>query len=109
MVREATIISDRDKGRLQVEAVLGPEMVVAWCCNHMMVNFTEKFGRGWKDAFWTIPRAQTEEDICGELEKLRGDKVEAADWLELPLLKSGVLGAFLVAATATTQATLLRA
>ncbi len=39
-------MSDRDKGLLKAEEVLGNRVVKAYCCHHLKENFVMKFGRG---------------------------------------------------------------
>lgn len=79
---ECTFVSDRDKGLLEAEAVLGPRMVTAWCCYHLKTNFTEKFGRALSPLFWRVARASSEATYNVALKELRERKAEAACWLE---------------------------
>lgn len=46
-----TVISDRDKGLLQAEEVLGPRICRGYCCHHLKQNFVGKFGRGLAPTF----------------------------------------------------------
>jgi len=48
---EATLISDRDKGLLEAEEVLGPQVTRAFCCHHLKGNFTDRYGRALAPAF----------------------------------------------------------
>src|SRR5436190_2298547 len=41
-----TLISDRDKGLLPAESILGPLITAACCCHHLKENFIEKFSCG---------------------------------------------------------------
>ena len=76
------MISDRDKGLLLVESILGPLITAACCCHHLKENFTEKFGRGLAPLFWAVARARTEERYIAVLQKLRETKEAAAIYLE---------------------------
>jgi transposase-like protein len=81
--REAcTLISDRDKGLLPAESILGPLITTACCCHHLKENFTEKFGRGLAPLFWAVARARTEAQYIAALQKLRKTKEAAAIYLE---------------------------
>jgi transposase-like protein len=77
-----TLISDRDKGLLLAEPILGPLVTAAHCCHHLKENFTEKFSRGLAPLFWAIARARTEEQYIAMLQKLRERKEAAAKYLE---------------------------
>ena len=82
-LREAcTLISDRDKGLLLAEPILGPLMAVAHCCHHLKENFTDKFGRSLAPLFWAIARARTEGQYNTAMQKLRETKAAAATYLE---------------------------
>jgi transposase-like protein len=52
------LISDRDKGLLEAEEVLGTLVIRAYCCWHLKENFTEKFGCGLVSAFWKVARSR---------------------------------------------------
>jgi transposase-like protein len=77
-----TLISDRDKGLLLAEPILGPLMVVAHCCHHIKENFTEKFGRGLAPLFWAIAHARTEAQYVAAMQKLQETKEAAATYLK---------------------------
>jgi transposase-like protein len=77
-----TLISDRDKGLLLAEPILGPLMVVAHCCHHIKENFTDKFGRSLASLFWAIARARTEAQYVAVMQKLHETKEAAATYLK---------------------------
>jgi hypothetical protein len=54
-----TLLSDRDNGLIEAEAILGPFVVPAWCCHHIKENFTTQYGKGLASYFWDIARAKT--------------------------------------------------
>ncbi len=66
----STLLSDRDKGLLTAERVLGPLVAVAWCCYHLKENFVQKSGRALQP-FWAIARAPTVPAYHEALQKLR--------------------------------------
>lgn len=78
---ECTLISDRDKGLIEAEVVLGGRVVVAWCCHHLKENFTERFGRAMAPLFWQVARARSQAAYDKATEEIRGRKVEAATYL----------------------------
>jgi transposase-like protein len=80
-----TLISDRDKGLLFAEPILGPLIMAARCCHHLKENFIEKFGRGLAPQFWAVARARTEARYIATLQKLREIKEAAATYLEQAL------------------------
>lgn len=75
---ECTLISDRDKGLMEAETVLGTRVVRAFCCHHLKENFTAKFGRGLANLFWAAARARTPAAFEGAMSKI-GDVKEAAE------------------------------
>lgn len=77
----STLLSDRDKGLLEAERVLGPHLVVAWCCHHVKENFVLKFSRSLEPLFWLVARAHSEHAYLAALEKLREKSEEAAAWV----------------------------
>ena len=78
----STLLSNRDKGLLLAERVLGPLASVAWCCHHVKENFVMKFGRALQPFFWGVARATTPSKYHVALEKLRDTNTEAAAWIE---------------------------
>jgi len=73
-----TLISDRDKGLLEAEEVLGTLIIRAHCCWHLKENFTEKFGRGLASAFWKAARSRIV--ILFEHQQI-GEDGDWSDWL----------------------------
>jgi hypothetical protein len=81
-LEECTLISDRDKGLLVAERMLGPTVIAAHCCYHLRENFTEKFGRALASHFWAVARAQIDVAYFAALEKLREVKLATTEYLE---------------------------
>jgi transposase-like protein len=53
-------ISDRDKGLQEADAVLGDNLLRAYCCKHIEGNLKDKFGgkEGLPALFWKAARAR---------------------------------------------------
>ena len=81
-IMTATIMSDRDKGLINGEAILGERIVRAHCCFHICQNFKAKFGtRLTEQHFWGIANARSEAVYTTRLLCLEEQKSEAADYL----------------------------
>jgi hypothetical protein len=76
----STFVSDRDKGLLEAERVLGPHVVVAWCCHHLKDNFCKAHGKGLAPHFWSVARAKTGDAYERALSKMAEVKPSAAQW-----------------------------
>jgi hypothetical protein len=75
-------ISDRDKGLIEAEAILGSRITPAWCCHHIKENFTTKFGRGLAPEFWAIARARSAAAHKLAMQVLCEKKEDAANYLQ---------------------------
>jgi len=75
-----TLISDRDKGLLAADTVMGNQVTRGICCFHLSQNF--KQFRGLEDLFWPIANAKTTEDYDTQLETIRQQNPAAADYLQ---------------------------
>ena len=75
------LISDRDKGLLEADTVLGPEILRAICCKHLCVNFSAVYGRSLEAFFWKAARARTPTAFDGALERLAAVKPDATEYL----------------------------
>jgi hypothetical protein len=53
------LLSDRDKGLIEAEAIFGPFVVPACCYHHIKENFTTQYGKGLASYFRAIARAKT--------------------------------------------------
>lgn len=76
-----TVISDRDKGLLEAERILGPTVKTAWCCLHILANYKKAGFAAVSTMFWAIARARTPQDFEYMMAKLEEAKPEAATWL----------------------------
>jgi hypothetical protein len=76
-----TVISDRDKGLLEAERILGPVVETAWCCLHILANFKKAGYTSVASMFWAVARARTPQDFDYALARLEETKPEAAAWL----------------------------
>lgn len=76
-------MSDRDKGLINSEAILGGGIVRAHCCFHLQQNFKSKFGtRLTEQHFWRIANAWSEAVYTTRLLALEELKPEAANYLQ---------------------------
>jgi len=73
------LISDRDKGLLAADTVMGNQVTCASCCFHLSQNF--KQFRGLDDLFWPIANAKMTEDYDTQLEIIEQQNPIAADYL----------------------------
>ena len=81
-IMRATIMSDRDKGLINGEAILGEGITRAHCCFHLSQNFKTKFGtRLTEQHFWGIANARTETVYTARILALEEQKPEAANCL----------------------------
>ena len=76
-----TLISDRDKGLLAADAVMGNGVARAFCCFHLKENFCKRFARGLEPYFWRIAHARTSDSLEEALSILRNLSPAAADYL----------------------------
>lgn len=80
---KSTIMSDRDKGLISAEEILGPGIFRAHCCFHIRENFKTRFGiRLTEKYFWSIAESKTPYDFNTRLQQLRFEKAPAAEYLE---------------------------
>ena len=79
-VLEATIISDRDKGLMAAERVLGNQINRLICCFHLLQNF--KRFRNAQHLFWPLAKAKTIKDFQSKREEVQQESIEAANYLE---------------------------
>lgn len=77
---QMTLISDRDKGLLAADQVLGEGVNRLICCFHLKCNFVKRY-RGVEEHFWSIANARTETQYQALLAKLREINSAAADYL----------------------------
>jgi hypothetical protein len=75
-------LSDRDKGLLEVERVLGPLVVAAWCYHYIKENFALKFSWSLEPFFWAVARARSKDAYYVALDKLREKSEEAVTWIQ---------------------------
>lgn len=76
-----TLISDRDKGLLAADAVMGNGVARAFCCFHLKEKFCKRFTRGLEPNFWRIAHARTSDSYEEALSTLRNLSPAAADYL----------------------------
>ena len=76
-----TLVSDRDKGLLEAEQVLGNRVTRAYCCRHLKENFTKHFGQGLSALFWQAARARTPAAFEAALVKIGEVKKKAEEYL----------------------------
>ena len=76
-----TLISDRDKGLLAADAVMGNGVARAFCCFHLKENFCKRFTRGLEPYFWQIAHAKTSDSYEEAVSQLRELSVAAANYL----------------------------
>lgn len=76
-----TLVSDRDKGLVEAEVVLGSQVTRACCCHHLKENFTVKFGRSLGPLFWQAARARTTSSFEAALGKIGEVKKDAETYL----------------------------
>lgn len=79
---ECVFISDRDKGLLEADEVLGPKILHSYCCQHLRNNFIEKFKKGLEGLFWRVAYAHTPEGYEYHLKKVDAVNKKAADYLQ---------------------------
>jgi len=78
----ATVMSDRDKGLINGETILGDSIVRAHCCFHLSQNFKSKFGtRLMEQHLWGIANARSEALYTARLLALEQEKPEAVHYL----------------------------
>jgi len=75
-----TLISDRDRGLLAADTVMGNQVTRAICCFHLSQNF--KQFRGLDDQFWPIANAKTTQEYNTQLEIIRQQNPTAANYLQ---------------------------
>lgn len=77
---EMTLISDRDKGLLAADQVLGGGVNRLICCFHLKCNFIKRY-RGVEEHFWRIANAKSEAQYKEGMEELQRINKAAADYL----------------------------
>lgn len=75
------LISDRDKGLLAADEVLGEGMNRLICCFHLKGNFCKRYSRTLEAYFWPIANAKTVSDYLQHLDTLRQLNSGAAEYL----------------------------
>lgn len=88
-VMVATVISDRDKGLLAAEEVLGANVTRLICCFHLKSNFCKRYGRV-VGHFWPIANSKTMAQFNAHMDELRAVYPAAADYLSEIELSSWV-------------------
>ncbi|KAL5581402.1 hypothetical protein UlMin_013844 [Ulmus minor] len=79
-----TIISDRQKGLVQVVSDLLPNCSHRRCCQHVWKNMLGKFSdNGLRDLFWEAAKATTVAKFTQVMLSIRARNRAAAEWLEL--------------------------
>ena len=77
-----TLISDRQKGLLNVVASLLPSTEHRFCIRHMHNNFKQKFpGNSLKGKLWAAARAPNVESFTEYMELVKNESVGAYEWL----------------------------
>jgi transposase-like protein len=71
-------ISDREKGLMEADELLGQRIARAICCKHLQENLIYKYGGALKSLFWSLARAKTEHIFDKVLGKIREVKPQAA-------------------------------
>lgn len=78
-VLSTTLISDRDKGLMAADAVLGPNVNRAICCYHLHKNF--KRFRDVESYFWPLANAKSQPEFDILMQQLAEQNAAAADYL----------------------------
>ena len=78
----SVFISDRDKGLLEADEVLGPLVLRSYCCRHLRNNFVEKYRKGLEELFWRVACACTPQAYEHHLSRIDTVNQEAADYLQ---------------------------
>ena len=76
-----TLISDRDKGLMAADAVMGNGVARAFCCFYLKENFCKHFTRGLEPYIWRIAHARTSDSYEEALSTLHNLGPTAADYL----------------------------
>ncbi len=76
-------ISDRDKGLLEADAVLGERCLRAYCCKHLESNLKDKFGakEGLPALFWKAARARIPSSFEHHMARIEAVNPAAAGYL----------------------------
>jgi zinc finger SWIM domain-containing protein 3 len=69
----ATVMSDRQKGLLTAEEVLGPNAIRLVCVEHLRKNFIKKAGRDLEHHFWSIANANDDAEFQRRIARLQND------------------------------------
>ena len=81
-ILNSTVISDRDKGLLSAEDILGPNVTRLLCLHHLKANFIKHYGRKHIALFWPIANATTNEEYQYAMSELRVNNPTAASYLQ---------------------------
>jgi len=81
-ILDASISSDRDKGLLAAEDILGNNIVRLFCLEHLRRNFVNSFTKEYDGLFWRIAHSTTLDDYEAAITVLRLEKPSAAAYLE---------------------------
>jgi transposase-like protein len=76
-------VSDRDKGLLEADAVLGEHCLRAYCCKHLEGNLKDQFGAkaGLPALFWKVARARLPSGFEHHMAKIDVVNPAAAQYL----------------------------
>lgn len=80
-ILSTTLISDRDKGLLAAEKILGVHVTRAICCFHLKENFVKRYTRALEHLFWSLANSKTHDEYASRMSKLRDINSQAADYL----------------------------
>lgn len=78
---ECTLISQRDKGLVEAEKVLGPRIVPSYCCQYLEEVFMGKFGKTLSLLFWKAAKARNIQDFEHWMSQIGVAKAEAESYL----------------------------
>ena len=77
-----TLISDRQKGLINVVGEEVPAAEHRYCVRHLHNNFKQKFpGRSLKDKLWCCARTTTIDRYAEYMESIKAENPQAYDWL----------------------------
>lgn len=82
------LMSDCDKGLLEVEEVLEDWVVKAFCCHHLKKNFVMKFECELSPLFWSAASVRTSSAFEAVMNKIKEVKTSAEAYLQGIVSKS---------------------
>ena len=74
-------MSDCEKGLLAAEDVLGPDIIKAYYCVHLLRNLVKIYGKGTKQFFWPIAKATPQEQYHSALQAFHNEKPLATEYV----------------------------